>query len=102
MKKLVKTILIGGVVSMAVQNASAAPKWMKKGNEYEKCKGVAAKGANDCGANTHKCAGFAKTNFDANEWVYTPKGTCETLAVQVLKNGKPTIQRGVVKMIKKL
>ena len=44
---------------------------------FEKCKGVAPKGANGCGANDHKCGGFAKNDFDKEEWVYVKEGTCD-------------------------
>ena len=44
---------------------------------FEKCKGVAPKGANGCGANDHKCGGFAKKDFDSEEWVYVKEGTCD-------------------------
>lgn len=46
---------------------------------YEKCAGIAKAGQNDCGANGHGCAGYAKTDGDANEWVYVPEGTCDKI-----------------------
>ena len=44
-----------------------------------KCHGIAAKGANSCGARSHKCGGFAQSDFDKKEWVYVKKGTCAKL-----------------------
>ncbi|GHA13069.1 hypothetical protein GCM10008090_23470 [Arenicella chitinivorans] len=55
---------------------------------YEKCQGVAKAGMNDCGANGHGCAGMAKTDGDANEWIYLPKGTCEKIVGGVVKAPK--------------
>ena len=43
---------------------------------FEKCAGIAKAGQNDCGANGHSCAGYAKVDGDANEWIFVPKGTC--------------------------
>ena len=44
---------------------------------FEKCKGIAPKGANGCGANDHKCGGFAtKTDSNSEEWVYVKEGSC--------------------------
>ena len=60
-------VLGAGVIS---SDANAA----KEG--YEKCSGVVKAGQNDCAANGHSCAAQAKTDGDANEWVYLPEGTC--------------------------
>lgn len=48
----------------------------------EKCLGVVKAGKNDCASlnKTHSCAGQAKADGDANEWVYVPAGLCEKLA----------------------
>lgn len=45
----------------------------------EKCYGIARAGMNDCAANGHSCQGQATADGDANEWVYTPEGTCAKL-----------------------
>ena len=55
---------------------------------YEKCKGIAKAGMNDCGANGHACAGYAKVDGDKNEWVYVPEGTCEKIVGGVVKEAK--------------
>ena len=82
-----KIALISG--SLLAVSAQAAPKWAKKGDTIVKCKGVAKKGANDCGANGHTCSGQAKVDNDPNEWVYVPEGVCEKLANgSVLKKKK--------------
>lgn len=50
--------------------------------EKEKCYGVAAAGQNHCASadGAHSCAGQATKDGDANEWIYVPKGLCESLA----------------------
>ena len=54
--RLVASVFAGlGLLSVA----EAAPKWAKKGDTIVKCKGVARKGKNDCGANGHSCSGKA-------------------------------------------
>lgn len=47
--------------------------------EMEKCYGVVKAGKNDCAANGHACAGQAKADRNAGEWLSVPKGTCERL-----------------------
>ena len=49
----------------------------------ERCFGVVKAGKNDCAANDHSCAGQAKTDGDAKEFIYTPTGTCDRIV-----NGK--------------
>ena len=69
--------------------AMAAPKWAKKGDTIQKCKGIAKAGKNDCGANGHGCAGQAKKDNDPNEWVYMPEGLCDKVTGgKVLKTKK--------------
>ena len=50
--------------------------------EREKCYGVAKAAKNDCAAKdgSSSCAGQAKKDADANNWVYVPKGLCDKLA----------------------
>lgn len=47
--------------------------------EMEKCSGIVKAGMNDCGANGHACAGQAKEDNTAGEWIKMPKGTCEKI-----------------------
>ena len=53
-------LVVGGM-------ALSAPKWAKKGATLVKCKGIAKKGQNDCGANGHACSGKAAKDNDPNE-----------------------------------
>ena len=69
--------LLGASVS---SNAQAAPGWAKDGDTIVKCKGIAKKGQNDCGANGHSCGGQAKKDSDPNEWIYVPEGVCKKIS----------------------
>lgn len=88
MKK--ESLVLASVVSLGLASPlSAAPSWAKKGSTVVKCKGVAKKGKNDCGANGHGCGGYAKKDNDPNEWIYVPQGVCEKIAGgKVLKKVK--------------
>ncbi len=46
----------------------------------EKCYGVAKAGKNDCQTATSACAGSAKQDAEATEFIYVPKVTCEKIA----------------------
>ena len=69
---LASVIALG--LGAVAQNAAAA----KPG--FEKCAGVAKAGMNDCGTSVHACAGQAKADNDAEEWIYVPSGTCSKIA----------------------
>ena len=66
--------IITASLSLGSSNAFAAKAGM------EKCMGIVKAGMNDCGNSKHACAGQAKTDREADEWVYVPKGTCEKIA----------------------
>ncbi len=84
-----KSLMLSAVVGIGLTaTSSAAPKWAKKGDVIVKCKGVAKKGANDCGANGHACSGQAAKDRDPNEWVYTPEGLCEKIGGKIGKKSK--------------
>lgn len=84
---VISSALVGSGLVLTGQ-AVATPSWAKKGDTIVKCKGVAKKGKNDCGANNHACAGMAKKDNDPNEWVYVPSGVCEKLAKGVVLGEK--------------
>ena len=68
---------IAGIVALGVTATSLAQP-VPQPTASEKCYGVAKAGKNECGTAKHACAGLgAKTDNDANEWKYVPKGTCE-------------------------
>ncbi len=92
MKK--KNLAISAVLSSAVLGLSAAGAMAhlepKKGEETEKCYGVAKAGKNDCASkvNKHGCAGMGKVDSDVNEWIKLPKGVCEKLEGGILAKDK--------------
>lgn len=67
---------LAGVVALAT---IALPASAADDEGKEKCFGVAKAGKNDCAANGHACAGQAKKDRDAKEWIFVPTGTCERL-----------------------
>lgn len=76
-QKLIASAVSSLLVLAAMGNALQASAEEEKGKE--KCYGIAKAGKNDCAANGHACAGQAKRDSDANEWIYLPTGTCERL-----------------------
>ena len=86
--RLVQATLASIVAAGIASNAQAVP---DQPTHWEKCAGIAKAGKNDCGAldGSHGCAGQAKADNLAIEWVYVPKGTCEKIAGGVVKKVKP-------------
>lgn len=79
-KTLKPAILASGAVAMAMTMVTVgASAGDEKAMKKEKCYGVVAKGHNDCAAASHSCAGQAKTDAAADEWMYLPKGHCERI-----------------------
>ncbi|MCJ8321700.1 MAG: DUF2282 domain-containing protein [Colwellia sp.] len=89
--KTVATTAISSILALGVLTLSTAHAVPELPTAWEKCAGIAKAGKNDCGAlnGSHHCAGQAKTDNDANEWVYVPKGTCEKITGGVVKAVKP-------------
>ena len=73
--------MIGGTLTAATlpAHAASAPK-------MQKCYGVVKAGKNDCGTKAHSCAGLAKTNGAADEWILLPKGACDKIVGGKLKD----------------
>jgi len=80
-KTAILAAAIGGLFALN------APAFSAEDNS-EKCYGVAKAGKNDCAANNHACAGQAKKDRDAKEWVKLPKGTCERIVGGSTSPGK--------------
>jgi uncharacterized membrane protein len=74
--KSVATAALASVITLGLASISSDVLAEKKGNNMEKCAGIAKAGMNDCGANGHSCAGQSTTDSDPKEWVFVPKGTC--------------------------
>lgn len=75
-KKVGLCTVLAGVVSLGVfiSNTALADK-----PNMEKCFGIAKAGKNDCGRpGVHSCQGQGTTDNDKGEWIYVPKGTCES------------------------
>ena len=86
MKNSTKVTTAASILALALLANSGNAHAGKEG--YEKCKGVAKAGMNDCGANGHGCAGQAETDGDPNEWIYVPEGTCEKIVGGKVKAAK--------------
>lgn len=74
MKSALVTLMALGIGATALQAQAA---------DMEKCAGVVKAGKNDCAGNGHACAGQAKADGNAKEFIAVPAGTCDRLA-----NGK--------------
>lgn len=77
MSNLIASAIIAAVALPTISYAAPSP---VPAYSSEKCYGVAAPGANDCGTQTHSCAGTATKANDAASWVYMPTGTCKKIA----------------------
>ncbi|MGB0845516.1 MAG: DUF2282 domain-containing protein [Thiolinea sp.] len=76
--KTIAAAAITGVLALGLSATSGVLAGDEK-MEMEKCAGIVKKGQNDCGANGHACAGQAKVDGDAKEWIKLPKGTCDKI-----------------------
>ncbi len=72
--RLIASSALASVLALGLVNPVAA-------QGKEKCYGIAKAGQNDCASlnGVHSCAGQAKTDNDAAEWKYVPKGTCSNV-----------------------
>ncbi|MEZ5537171.1 MAG: DUF2282 domain-containing protein [Thiolinea sp.] len=68
----VLAVSLGAGVVMAADDEEAA--------ETERCAGIVKTGMNDCATSQHGCAGMAKEDYDPEEWITLPKGTCDKIA----------------------
>lgn len=76
MSNLIASAIIAAVALPAISQAAPAP---VPSYTSEKCFGISARGSNDCGTQTHSCAGTATKAKDAASWVYVPTGTCKKI-----------------------
>jgi uncharacterized membrane protein len=67
---------VTGILAIGFQVTSETA-LAKKG--MEKCAGIVKAGMNDCGTSSHECAGMAKVDGAADEWIYVPEGTCKKI-----------------------
>lgn len=71
--------LWGALLVCIVSSAAAQAHSPKLDKNKEKCAGIVKAGRNDCGTVKHDCAGQAKANADAEEWMVLPKGLCDRI-----------------------
>jgi uncharacterized membrane protein len=69
-------LLAAAVAAAATLPVLADPPAPVPTYQSEKCYGIAAKAANDCGTAAHSCAGTATKAKDPSSWIYLPVGTC--------------------------
>ena len=75
-----KTLMSTAMAGILAVGMTAATESAFAGKEgMEKCTGVVKAGMNDCGTSKHACAGQAKEDGSAKEWVYVPVGTCNKI-----------------------
>lgn len=84
--KAITATAFAAVLAFAVNSAAQADHHEKM--EMEKCFGVVKAGKNDCAGAGHSCAGAAKEDGHAEEWIKLPKGLCEKLNGGSLESGK--------------
>lgn len=66
---------IAGLLTLGASSQALAAK-----PGMEKCAGIAKAGKNDCGTSKTACAATAKSDREAEAWVYVPTGTCNKIA----------------------
>jgi uncharacterized membrane protein len=76
MSHLLASAIAAAVALPAIAMADPAP---VPTYANEKCYGISARSANDCGTATHSCAGTATKAKDPASWVYVPTGTCKKI-----------------------
>ncbi len=68
-------VIVNVALGLGALGLEASPAHAADANT-EKCFGVVKAGKNDCAGNGHSCAGQAKTEGDAKEFLRVPAGTC--------------------------
>ncbi|MBX3235895.1 MAG: DUF2282 domain-containing protein [Nitrospiraceae bacterium] len=79
---VVQSALLVALSLAGAEAASAEPKVPELPSGWEACGGVAKAGMNDCAVKTslHSCVGMAKTDNEADSYVFLPKGLCAKIA----------------------
>ncbi|MEX2494782.1 MAG: DUF2282 domain-containing protein [Woeseia sp.] len=78
-KPSLRSSLVAGRIAAALGIATAAVSAgaQDRGQEMEKCYGVALAGENDCAAGPGtSCAGTSTIDYQSNAWKMVPAGTC--------------------------
>ena len=76
-----KNLLSSFVLGVSAFAITTSPALAKSSSKLEKCYGVVKAGKNDCAdlKNVHSCAGSAKVDGGADEWLLLPEGTCDRI-----------------------
>lgn len=75
-----KTLMSTAMAGILAVGMTAATESAFAGKEgMEKCQGIVKAGMNDCGTSKHACAGMAKADGAADEWIHVPVGTCNKI-----------------------
>ena len=79
---MIQSALLVALSVAGTQAANATPKVPELPAGWEACGGVAKAGMNDCAVRTslHACAGMAKSDNEADSYVFLPKGLCTKVA----------------------
>ena len=86
---LIKTA-IAGILTAGLSGAAIAADETTKDSKpkTERCSGIVSAGMNDCATSQHSCAGQAKEDYDPDEWISVPTGTCKKIAGGTIVKGK--------------
>ena len=79
---MIHSALLVALSLVGAQAVAAAPKVPELPSGWEACGGVAKAVMNDCAVKTslHSCVGMAKTDGEADSYVFLPKGLCGKIA----------------------
>jgi uncharacterized membrane protein len=92
------------ISSQAMAEMAKGPQTLPRG--WEACGGIAKAGMNDCGVKTslHSCAGQAKTDGEADSYIYLPKGQCSRIVggqvLSVSNKDVMSLKERMMKMMK--
>ncbi|MBA3536173.1 MAG: DUF2282 domain-containing protein [Tatlockia sp.] len=79
---------ISAFLALATTNAAQATTTDSTQQSTEKCYGIVKAGMNDCSTSTSSCSGSAKSDRQADAFVFLPKGLCEKISGSSLTSGK--------------
>jgi uncharacterized membrane protein len=84
--KLIKSAISAFLVLATTHAAQATTDSTQQSTE--KCYGIVKAGMNDCSTSTSSCSGSAKSDRQADAFVFVPKGLCEKISGSSLTAGK--------------
>ena len=87
-------MISGAALAGAVAAAMATLAVPAAAADMEKCYGVSLKGANDCAAGAHSCAGTSTVDYDGQSFKLVPVGTCTSMETPLGPGSLTPIDRG--------